>query len=103
MQAKAVSLSTTAPHTHDGYGNAMALTLLILQASMALAKPESSRWPRKPPSVVNITTSTTVEGRTGPQGIVPEGSPFETSFASFRTATMVRQWPRRSSALARVS
>ena len=32
------------------------------------------------PAVVNITTSTTIAGRTGPQGIVPEGSPFEDFF-----------------------
>ena len=32
------------------------------------------------PSVVNITTSTTIAGRTGPQGVVPEGSPFEDFF-----------------------
>jgi serine protease Do len=32
------------------------------------------------PSVVNITTSTVIAGRTGPQGIVPEGSPFEDFF-----------------------
>ncbi len=32
------------------------------------------------PAVVNITTSTTISGRAGPQGIVPEGSPFEDFF-----------------------
>lgn len=32
------------------------------------------------PSVVNITTSTVIAGRTGDQGIVPEGSPFEDFF-----------------------
>ena len=32
------------------------------------------------PSVVNITTSTLVAEQTGPQGIVPEGSPFEDFF-----------------------
>lgn len=32
------------------------------------------------PSVVNITTSTMVAGRTGPQGLVPDGSPFEDFF-----------------------
>ncbi|WP_425098673.1 DegQ family serine endoprotease [Tropicibacter sp. S64] len=52
------------------------------------------------PSVVNITTSTTVAGRTGPQGIVPEGSPFEDFFREFqdRQGPGDRQ-PRRSSAL----
>ncbi|WP_377512773.1 Do family serine endopeptidase [Octadecabacter sp. R77987] len=49
------------------------------------------------PSVVNITTTTMVAGRTGPQGIVPEGSPFEDFFRDFDD----RQdgAPRRSSAL----
>lgn len=46
------------------------------------------------PAVVNITTSTVVAGRTGPQGIVPEGSPFEDFFNDFGDGE-----PRRSSAL----
>ena len=49
------------------------------------------------PSVVNITTSTTVAGRTGPQGIVPEGSPFEDFFNDLENGP--RGAPRRSSAL----
>ena len=32
------------------------------------------------PSVVNITTSTTIAARSGPRGLVPEGSPFEDFF-----------------------
>ncbi|WP_410468841.1 Do family serine endopeptidase [Aestuariicoccus sp. MJ-SS9] len=52
------------------------------------------------PSVVNITTSTTVAGRTGPQGIVPEGSPFEDFFREFQDRQGPRgDRPRRSSAL----
>ncbi len=47
------------------------------------------------PSVVNITTSTVVAGRTGPQGVVPEGSPFEDFFNDFGGGDQ----PRRSSAL----
>ncbi|MEJ6398310.1 Do family serine endopeptidase [Yoonia sp. 208BN28-4] len=49
------------------------------------------------PAVVNITTSTTVAGRTGPQGIVPEGSPFEDFFNDLENGP--RGEPRRSSAL----
>ena len=49
------------------------------------------------PAVVNITTSTTVAGRTGPQGIVPEGSPFEDFFNDLENGP--RGAPRRSSAL----
>jgi len=46
------------------------------------------------PAVVNITTSTVVAGRTGPRGVVPEGSPFEDFFDDFGNGE-----PRRSSAL----
>ncbi len=105
MQAKAVSLSKTAQNTQWMRAMAMgvmALTLLILQASMALAKPESLAplAEKISPSVVNITTSTTVEGRTGPQGIVPEGSPFEDFFREFQDRNNDEgDRPRRSSAL----
>lgn len=51
------------------------------------------------PAVVNITTSTTVAGRTGPQGIVPEGSPFEDFFREFQDRNGQGNRPRRSSAL----
>jgi serine protease Do len=55
------------------------------------------------PSVVNITTSTVVAGRTGPQGIVPEGSPFEDFFREFQSPDgpggEKGRRPRRSSAL----
>jgi serine protease Do len=48
------------------------------------------------PSVVNITTTTTIAGRTGPQGVVPEGSPFEDFFNELPNRDGA---PRRSSAL----
>ena len=52
------------------------------------------------PAVVNITTSTMVEGRTGPQGIVPEGSPFEDFFRDFQDRNNGEgNRPRRTSAL----
>ncbi len=35
------------------------------------------------PAVVNITTTTIIESRTGPQPMVPEGSPFEEFFRDF--------------------
>jgi serine protease Do len=38
---------------------------------------------RVSPAVVNITTSTTVAASSGPQPIVPEGSPFEDFFRDF--------------------
>jgi len=70
---------------------------------VALAKPESLAplAEKISPSVVNITTSTTVEGRTGPRGIVPEGSPFEDFFKEFRDRNNGGEAPapRKSSAL----
>jgi len=105
MQAQAVSLSRTAKDTlwiRAMAMGVMALTLLILQATMALAKPESLAplAEKISPSVVNITTSTVVEGRTGPQGIVPEGSPFEDFFREFQDRNNGEgNRPRRSSAL----
>ncbi|SEP98732.1 serine protease Do [Loktanella sp. DSM 29012] len=48
------------------------------------------------PSVVNITTSTMVAERTGPRGLVPEGSPFEDFFNDMQDGPGA---PRRSSAL----
>ena len=105
MQAQAVSLSRTAQDTRwmqAMWMGVMALTLLIVQASMALAKPESLAplAEKISPSVVNITTSTVVEGRTGPQGIVPEGSPFEDFFREFQDRNNGDGMrPRRSSAL----
>ena len=106
MQAQAVSLSRTAQDTFWIKAMAMglmALTMLILQATLAFAKPESLAplAEKISPSVVNITTSTVVEGRTGPQGIVPEGSPFEDFFREFqdRNNNGEGPQPRRSSAL----
>ncbi len=46
------------------------------------------------PAVVNITTSMTVAGNAGPEGLVPEGSPFEDFFNDMEEGA-----PRRSSAL----
>lgn len=76
---------------------------IALQSVGAWAKPESLAplAEKISPSVVNITTSTMVEGRTGPQGIVPEGSPFEDFFREFRDRNRDGEGPRprRSSAL----
>ena len=48
------------------------------------------------PAVVNITTMTVVAAPTDPQGIVPEGSPFEDFFKDFQDRN---SGPRRSTAL----
>ncbi len=80
----------------------VALALILAQTLVAQAKPESLAplAEKISPAVVNITTSTVIEGRTGPQGMVPEGSPFEDFFREFqdRNGDEGRR-PRRSSAL----
>ncbi|WP_020039024.1 DegQ family serine endoprotease [Salipiger mucosus] len=78
--------------------------LIVSQALMASAQNAPSSFSdlaeKVSPSVVNITTSTTVAGRSGPQGIVPEGSPFEDFFREFQDRQGPgQQRPRRSSAL----
>ena len=83
------------------------LTALLLGMALALSQITPAGAQERPasfaelaervsPAVVNITTSTMVAGRTGPQGIVPEGSPFEDFFRDFDNAP---GQPRRSSAL----
>lgn len=78
---------------------------LALATAMALPAPAQENRPisfadlaqQISPAVVNITTSTTVAANTGPQGIVPEGSPFEDFFDDF--GNRGDGSPRRSSAL----
>ncbi|MWD30103.1 Do family serine endopeptidase [Aquicoccus sp. SCR17] len=82
----------------------LAAVLVFAQALSAAAKgaPDSfaELAEQVSPAVVNITTSTTVAGRTAPQGIVPEGSPFEDFFREFNDRNGDQQdRPRRSSAL----
>lgn len=79
----------------------LTLAFLTVQAAVAFARPESLAplAEKISPSVVNITTSTVVEGRTGPRGIVPEGSPFEDFFREFQDRNGEGGRPRRSSAL----
>lgn len=80
-----------------------ALLFVMAQAIAAQARPESLAplAEKISPSVVNITTSTVIEGRTGPQGIVPEGSPFEDFFREFQDRNRGDNGdrPRRSAAL----
>lgn len=81
----------------------LTLAFLLVQPLSALAQQQSLAplADKISPSVVNITTSTVVAGRTGPQGIVPEGSPFEDFFREFqdRNNNGEGNRPRRSSAL----
>ncbi|WP_300038165.1 DegQ family serine endoprotease [uncultured Roseobacter sp.] len=101
MQPKAVSQSTFI----TSYMQARVLVLAVLTLAFMLLHPlmaaaqQASLAPlaeKISPSVVNITTSTVVSRRTGPQGIVPEGSPFEDFF---RDRGDDGDNPRRSSAL----
>jgi len=78
--------------------------MVLAQVLMAQARPESLAplAEQVSPAVVNITTTTVIEGRTGPQGIVPEGSPFEDFFREFQDRNRGNgdtPRPRRSSAL----
>ena len=106
MQPKAVSLSKSdamTPNLKYLMMGMLALAFVLMQSVMALAKPESLAplAEKISPSVVNITTSTMVEGRTGPRGIVPEGSPFEDFFNEFRDRNNegAPPAPRKSAAL----
>ena len=107
MKPRSVAVSRTAD-TETGLRRlrlfwlaVLASVLVLAQAIAAQARPESLAplAEKISPSVVNITTSTTVEGRTGPQGIVPEGSPFEDFFREFQDRNGEGNRPRRSSAL----
>ncbi|WP_132950406.1 Do family serine endopeptidase [Rhodovulum bhavnagarense] len=80
----------------------LGIVLMMAQASLALARsaPESfaELAEKVSPAVVNITTSTTIEGHTGINPMVPEGSPFEDFFRDFMAPEGERP-PRRSQAL----
>ena len=108
-RARAVAIAK-APTRGARMGTRMAATLLLglalvfAQAIAAKAEmPESfaDLAEQVSPSVVNITTSTTVAGATdqGPRPIVPEGSPLEDFFRDFMDRRNDGQRPRRSSAL----
>lgn len=106
-EARTVSLRQNSMITRTRLMWMALLTVLFVlaQTLIAQARPESLAplAQRISPSVVNITTSTLVEGRTGPQGIVPEGSPFEDFFREFQDRNNDGEngapRPRRSSAL----
>jgi len=80
---------------------AFAMVVAASQAAWAQARPDSLAPLAEEisPSVVNITTASVMKGRTGPQGIVPEGSPFEEFFREFQDRNGQGNRPRRSSAL----
>lgn len=78
---------------------AFAMVLAQVSAVAAQSRPDTfaDLAQQVSPSVVNITTSTTIAGRTGPQGLVPEGSPFEDFFDDLDRGP--GEGTRRSSAL----
>ena len=82
----------------------LATALLIAQtiASAAQTRPTTfaDLAEQVSPSVVNITTSTTVATSTSPGPVLPEGSPFEEFFEDFMDRNSPNgQRPRRSQAL----
>ena len=101
-EAKAVARpASLSGHMRVMWITALGILLLIAQSISAQARPDSfaDLAENISPSVVNITTSTVVAGRTGPQGIVPEGSPFEDFFRDFQDRQGDGDRPRRTSAL----
>lgn len=106
MQQKAVEAVSIMPVSHFMrvrlfWLGLLAMMLVLAQTMTARAHQESlaELAEQISPAVVNITTSTMVERRTGPQGIVPEGSPFEDFFREFQDRNRDGDRPRRSSAL----
>ena len=82
---------------------ALATMLLVLQSVMAHARsgPDSfaDLAEKISPSVVNITTTTTIAAPMGQGPMVPEGSPFEDFFRDFMDRGGNGARPRRSQAL----
>lgn len=78
----------------------LAMVFVVLQALSAMARgaPETfaDLVDKVSPSVVNITTMTKVSTQIGPQGVVPEGSPFEDLFRDFNNR---QGTPRNATAL----
>jgi len=82
----------------------LGLAFLVAQTLMAgaqgMPKSFADLAEKISPSVVNITTSTTVAASTGPGPMVPDGSPFEDFFRDFNDRNQNGpSRPRRSSAL----
>ena len=106
MTSKAIAIAQADHRQRNAFvslvlATGLAMALVLTQASVgeAQARPVSfaDLAETVSPSVVNITTSTVVAGRTGPQGIVPEGSPFEDFFEDLNRDG--EDEPRRSAAL----
>jgi serine protease Do len=93
-----------------GHNTMTAFWALVMGLAMVMAQAIAAEAQSRPdtfadladkvsPSVVNITTSTTVAASTGPSPVVPEGSPFEDFFRDFMERNDGQGAPRRSQAL----
>ncbi len=104
---QAIAISHTRPIPRVSFAAAWALmlafALILAQTLSAAAQTRPNTFAELAeevsPSVVNITTSTTVSTATGPNPVVPEGSPFEDFFRDFLDRNENGQRPRRSQAL----
>lgn len=102
MKPQAIAISQTVQgNLRYAWLVLLSLALLIAQTLMAQARPDSfaDLADQVSPSVVNITTTTTVATRGGPQPLVPEGSPFEDFFREFNERSNPNRPPRRTQAL----
>ncbi|QPM89027.1 Do family serine endopeptidase [Pseudooceanicola algae] len=104
MTSQALAFRSRQPQMFRAFWlTVLAVALLLGQALSARALPDSfaDLADQISPSVVNITTSTTVTGRDQPSPMVPEGSPFEDFFREFqdRNGGNDESRPRRSQAL----
>lgn len=105
MQAIAISHSRPIPRVSfaAAWALMLAFALILAQTLSAAAQTRPNTFAELAeevsPSVVNITTSTTVSTATGPNPVVPEGSPFEDFFRDFLDRNENGQRPRRSQAL----
>lgn len=102
MLSNAIAVQRPQDMWRLAWGGLLALLIVMAQSLTAQARPDSfaDLAEEISPAVVNITTSTVVAGRTGPQGIVPEGSPFEDFFREFQDRQGNNEdQPRRTSAL----
>ncbi|KCV81458.1 protease do [Actibacterium atlanticum] len=107
MQAKSISIpAEQAQHQSRMrlmWVMALGAVLVLAQAMAATARgmPESfaDLAEQVSPSVVNITTSTTVETSAGPGPQLPDGSPFEDFFRDFMDPNGDQPRQRRSQAL----
>ncbi len=106
MKAQSLTLTQTATTPARAFAAlvlGMALLLAQALATHARGAPDSFADLAEgvSPSVVNITTSTTVAASTGPAPVVPEGSPFEDFFEDLLPDEdgQRRRGPRRQNAL----